>query len=91
MDRQLVHHKDSLGPRAAIFMKGVWGNAVPGFTTRDLVAVQIKCLESKNQRDVMVRSAYFPSDNEEIPPLTDFNHMVEQRVFTPIEIVVSWK
>ncbi len=31
-------------------------NVVPGFITRDLVSVQIKCGEGKDQKDVVVCS-----------------------------------
>ncbi len=51
-------------------------SVVPG-SYRDPVAVQIKCGEVKNLKDVVVRSAYFPSDSMEIPPHTEFKELME--------------
>ncbi len=59
IDTQLVYYQGGLRPEAAVFMRGVRGNVVPGFTTRDLVALQIKRGEHKDQKDAMVRLAYF--------------------------------
>ncbi len=33
-------------------MNRVQGNAVPGFTTKDLIEMQFNCRESKDQKDV---------------------------------------
>ncbi len=72
LDSQLVYHKGGLRPRTAIFIKEVQSNMVPGFTTRDLVAMQIKCGETKKQKDKVVYLAYFLSDSREMPPPTEF-------------------
>ncbi len=48
-DNQLVYHRDGLRPGTVISKKGVQSNVEPGFTTRDLVVVQIKCGEGKER------------------------------------------
>ncbi len=58
-------------------MKGVQKNVVPGFITRELVVVQIKYGESKDQKDVVVCSAYFPLDSVEIPRPAEFKELLK--------------
>ncbi len=77
MDSQLVYHRGDLRPRAAVFTKEVQGNAVPNFATRDLVAAYIKCGEDRDQKPVMVRSAYFLSDSVEMKPPTEFKELLQ--------------
>ncbi len=60
-------------------MKGIKDNVVPGFVTRDLVAVQFKCGEGKDQKDVVVCSAYFPSDSVEVLPVLPFEESVSRK------------
>ncbi len=65
-----------LKSRAAIFVKGVRGNVVSGFASRDLTAAQIKCEEGTDQKDVVIRSAYFRSDSVKMPAPTEFEELV---------------
>ncbi len=58
-------------------MIGVQGNVVSGFITGDPVAVQIKYGEGKDQKDVTVCSAYFPSDSVEMLPPAEFRELLE--------------
>ncbi len=50
---------------------------VPGFTTRDLVAEQIKSGEGKDQMDRVVCSTYVLSDSVEMPPPAEFKELEE--------------
>ncbi len=70
VDSQLVYHRGGIGDRAAVFMKGMQCCIVPGFVTRDLVALQIKIEESGDQKDVIC-SAYFSLDFGTSSPLKD--------------------
>ncbi len=89
MNSQQVYHRVSLRPRAAIFMKGVKDNVVPGFITRDLVAEQIKYEEGKYQKDVMVCLAYLPLDSVEMPPHAEFKELVEFCSEEKLELLVG--
>ncbi len=77
VDNLLVYHRSGSRPRAAIFMRGVQGNVIPSFITGDLFAGQIKCGESKDQKDMVVCLAYFPSYSEAMPPSTKFKELIE--------------
>jgi hypothetical protein len=64
---------------------------LPGFSTRDLVAVQIKYLEGKTEKSSIACSAYLPYDSEEPPPTRELEE--KKRTFnslwgaTPIAII----
>ncbi len=66
-------------------MKGLQGAVASGFRIRELVAVQNKCGECKNQKDVLLCLAYFLSDFVEMPPLTTFKELVliREKIETP--------
>ncbi len=70
-------------------LKGMQGNVTPGYTTRDLVAVQIKREEGKDQTDLVLCSAYFPSDSAEMPPLIEFKEMVQYGSKKKLELLVG--
>ncbi len=50
---------------------------VPGFVTRNLVALQIKLEGSDNQKDMVVCCTYFPSDLGTPPTPKEFKELVE--------------
>ena len=64
---------------------------LPGFSTRDLVAVQIKYFEGKTEKSLIACSAYLPYDSEEPPPTRELEE--KKRTFnslwgaTPIAII----
>ncbi len=72
VNSQVVYHIGDLRQRAAIFMKGVQGNYSTWFYNTELVAVQIKCWEGEDQKDVMVCLTYHTSDSVDMPPPTEF-------------------
>ncbi len=75
---QLVYHRgDRIRPRAAVFIKGMQCRIVPDFVTRNQVALQIKIGENGDQKDIVVCSAYFPSDSGTPPPPKEFKELVE--------------
>ncbi len=89
VDSQLVYHRGGIRPRAAVFIKGMQCCIVPGFVTRDLVAVQIKIGESGDQKDVVICSAYFPSDSGTPPPPKEFKELVEYCAERKLELLTG--
>ncbi len=61
----------------------------PGFISRKLVAVQIKCGEGKTQKDVSVCSAYFPSDSVAMSPPIEFRELKEYFFEKKLEFLVG--
>jgi hypothetical protein len=63
-------------PRTCILAKNrnIW--MLPGFSFRDLVAVQIKYDEGEEKRSVVVCSVYLPFDYEDLPPTREFEELV---------------
>jgi len=49
---------------------------VPGFSSRDLVAVLVKYNEDGADRRLVVSSAYLPLDSEESPPSKESEELV---------------
>ena len=47
-----------------------------GFSSMDLVAVQIKYYEGEAERSLVACSAYLPFDSEDLPPTTEFEELV---------------
>ena len=62
--------------RACIIARNtnIW--MLPGFSTRDLVAVQIKYFEGKTEKSLIACSAYLPYDSEEPPPTRELEELV---------------
>ncbi len=60
MDSNLDFFKGGTRPKTAIFTKGKHCQVMLSFLTRELKVVQIKVEEGKDQKDVVVYSAYFP-------------------------------
>ncbi len=58
-------------------MKGMQGSMVLGFIIRDLVTVRIRYGEGKEQKDLLICCAYFPSDSVEVPLPTEFEKLVK--------------
>ncbi len=90
MDSQLVDHKGGIRPTAAVFIEGMQCCVVPGFVTRDLVALQVKILESGDQRDVIICSAYFPTDSGTPPPSIEFKELVEYCAERTLELLTGY-
>ncbi len=89
VDSQLVYHRGGIRPRAAVFIKGMQCRIVPGFVTRDLVALQVKIGESGDQRDVIICSAYFPSDSGTPPPPKEFKELIEYCAERKLELLTG--
>jgi hypothetical protein len=64
-------------PRTCILARNMNIWMLPGFSFRDLVAVQIKCDEGEAERILVVCSAYLPFDSEDLPPTRDFEELVQ--------------
>ncbi len=75
--RNAKYEKCIASLRTATFINGVLGYVVPSFTTKDLIAAQIKCGKGKDQKDVVVCSVYFLSNSVEIPYTTEFKELEE--------------
>ncbi len=63
---------------------------VPSFVARDLVELQIKIGDSGDQKDVVVCSAYFPSDSGTQSP-KEFKKLVEHCVKRKLELLTGCK
>jgi hypothetical protein len=69
-------------PRACVIAKNknIW--MLPGFSTRDLVAVQIKYNEGKTEKSLIACSAYLPYDSEKPPPTRELEE--KKRTFNSL-------
>jgi hypothetical protein len=62
--------------RACIIAKNMNIWMLPGFSTRDLVAVQIKYFEGEAEKMLVACSAYLPYDSEKLPTTREFEELV---------------
>ncbi len=60
---------------------------VPGFVTKDLVALQIKIGVSGDQKDVVICSVYFPLDSGTPPPPKEFKELVKYWAERKLELL----
>lgn len=66
------------GARACILVRGLDAAPLPEFNSRDQTAVLVKYMDLEGERrEVVVVSAYFPSDSPQLPPPMEFSRMVE--------------
>jgi hypothetical protein len=63
-------------PRACILTRTETARMLPGFSSRDLVAVLINHNEEGVERRLVVCSAYLPYDSEDPPPTKEFEDLV---------------
>lgn len=72
---KLIYDTNQLVPRTAILVNGK-ANVLPitEFIKRDIVAISIEVPTSRGVKEMYVASAYFPGDEDNIPPtdVTDF-------------------
>jgi hypothetical protein len=67
---KLIYDRGSEKPRAAMLLKANTKYLpLPQFTSRDIVAVQAVVPTAGGRQEVVVASAYFPGDSEEVPPI----------------------
>ncbi len=88
---QLGYHRGGIRSRTAVFIKGMHCRIEPSFVTRDLVAWQIKIGKNGNQKDVVVRSAYFPSDFGTPPIPKKFKELVEYCAERKLELLTRYE
>ncbi len=67
----------------------VYSMKVSGFPIRDLVAKQVKCRKCPDQNDIVIPSAYLPSDSMEMPLPTEFKKLVEYWFEKKLELLVE--
>ncbi len=89
VDTQLVYHRGGIRPRAAVFINRMQCRIVPGFVTRDLVALQIKIEENGDQKNVVTCSAYFRSDSRTPLPPKKFKELVEYCAERKLELLTG--
>ena len=63
-------------PRACILARNMNIWMLPGFSSRYLVAVQIKYYEGEAERSLVICSAYLPFDSEDPPPTREYDELV---------------
>ena len=67
--RRLIYDNSQLTPRAAILVSvNIKFTPIPEFISRDIVAIQMEVPTSRGRTEIVVISAYFPGDSEEVPP-----------------------
>lgn len=67
---RLVYCKDPEPPRAAVLVKtSVHFSPIPCFTSRDLVAIEAEIPTASGVQAVILASAYFPGDVDQMPPV----------------------
>jgi hypothetical protein len=62
---------------------------LPGFSFRDLVAVQIKYDEGEEERSVAGCSVYLPFDLEYLPPTREFEELAQYCEGKPLSLIVG--
>jgi hypothetical protein len=73
----LFHASGTNRPRACILTMNETAWMLPGFLSRDLVAVLIKYKERGAERCLVVCSAYLPYDSEDPPPSKELKELVK--------------
>jgi len=76
-------------PRACILARKMHAWALSDFSYRDLVAIQMKCLEDGAERRLVVCSAYLPYDSEDRPPSREMGELVRYCEQENLRIIVG--
>jgi hypothetical protein len=63
-------------PRACILVRNMNAWVLPDFSCRDLLAIQMKYLEERAERRLVVCSAYLPHDSKDPPPSREIEELV---------------
>jgi hypothetical protein len=76
-------------PRKCILAtnRNIW--MLPGFSFRDLVAVQIKYVDGEEKRIVVVCSVYLPFDSEDLPPTRESEELVQYCEEKTLSLIVG--
>jgi hypothetical protein len=75
--------------RTCILARNMNIGMLPGFSFRDLVAVQMKYYEGKSERSLVVCSAYLPFDSEDLPPTRGFEEHVRYCEEKTLSLIVG--
>jgi hypothetical protein len=77
------------GPRTFILARNMNIWILPGSSSRDLVAVQIKYYEGKAERSLVLCSAYLPFDSKDLPPEREFEELVRYCEEKTLSLIVG--
>ncbi len=74
-----------------MFIKGMQCRIVPDFVTREIlvVALQIRIEESDDQKDMVIRSAYFRSDFGTPSPPKEFKELLQYSAERKLELLIT--